>query len=138
MTQNSINFENWVRRKRARPLLSVREPRTSEFRYQRILGPRSAFAVVRIHGEPADEFAFESHVTWPCDDCTVAILDGILDELFANGTGHVVANVRFTLEAVQWDDVDSSINAYYLAARGAVREILGLDRLPYNIDSPLP
>jgi len=65
-------------------------------------------------------------------DYSTAVLDGILDEIFASGLGHVVANVKFTLEEIEWHDVDSCAVAFYHAARGAVREILGLDSYKNN------
>jgi hypothetical protein len=92
--------------------------------------------VVYIRGEPAAEFSFTSVAQWPGSECdyTMAVLDGILDELFAVDLGHVPARVKFTLERIEWHDVDSSAVAFYHAARGAVREILGRDQYPGNID----
>jgi hypothetical protein len=134
-------LDEWFRRKTNRPLLSIKKSRKSRFKYTRALGARGHFAVVRIHGEPASEFAFESHATWPNprDDYTHAVLDGILDELYASGLGHIVAKVHFTLEAIEWHDVDSCAIAFYHAARGAAREILGLDSFnDYNVELPSP
>src|SRR5207249_11436772 len=107
-------------------------------KHYRLLGPRGQFAVVVLWGEPAPAFAFESLAKWPEPACdyTLAVLDGILDELFATDLVHVVANVRFTLESIQWHDVDSSAVAFYHAARGAVREILGRDQFHSNIAWP--
>jgi hypothetical protein len=74
-------------------------------------------------------------VHWPSPegDYTNAILDGILDELFATEPGPVAGKIHSTLEKIEWHDVDSSAVAFYHAARGAVREILGRDRFPGNI-----
>jgi hypothetical protein len=66
----------------------------------------------------------------------MAILDGILDELFARDLGHIIAKIAFILESIEFHGVDSSATAFYHAARGAVREILGLDRFPTNVEHP--
>jgi hypothetical protein len=89
-----------------------------------------------MRGEPASEFSFDSVAEWPEAKCdyTVAVLDGILDELFATELGYIPALVKFTLEKIEWHDVDSSAVAFYHAARGAVREILDRDVYPGNID----
>src|SRR5438874_12335239 len=115
-------LDKWITRKRARQFLSIRETRCSRFKYAHQFGPRGHFAVILLRGEPANAFAFESLATWPDprDDYTTAVLDGILDELFASGVGHVVANVHFVLEAIEFHPVDSCDAAYYLAARGSV------------------
>jgi hypothetical protein len=129
-------LEDWLARKRDRSLLSIREKRSARFKYTRALGPRGHFAVVHLRGEPAIEFAFSSVAEWPAPKCdyTIAVLDGILDELFAAELGHVPARVQFTLEKIEWHDVDSCAVAFYHAARGAVREILRRDTSPGNID----
>jgi hypothetical protein len=129
-------LEDWLSRKRNRPLLSIRERRIARFKFTRCLGPRGQFAVVQMRGEPAAEFSFTSVAEWPEPRCdySVAVLDGILDELFAVDLGHVPALVEFRLEEIEWHDVDSSAVAFYHAARGAVREILGRDVYPGNID----
>lgn len=130
------HLENWLSRKRERPQLSIREKRISRFKFTRALGPRGQFAVVHMRGEPATELSFTSLAKWPGPTCdyTEAVLDGILDELFAVDLGHVPARIHFTLEKIEWHDVDSSAVAFYYAARGAVREILGRDQHPGNID----
>jgi hypothetical protein len=134
-------LDDWFRRKSTRPLLTIKGARCSRFRHYACLGPRRQFAVVQLRGEPAGDFAFESHAVWPnaWSDCSTAVLDGILDELFASNLGHVVAKIHFNLEAIEWHDVDSCAVAYYHAARGAVREILGLDNYnEYNVELPSP
>lgn len=134
-----MNFlDDWLARKRARWFVSIRERRTSEFRCRKHLGPRSQFAGVRLEGRPADSFTFQSEATWPNSNCdyTLAVLDGILDELFATGIGHIVAKIDFLLESIEFHEVDTCAAAFYLAARGAVREIHGLDRFPTNVDWP--
>jgi hypothetical protein len=132
------HLDEWLARKRARPLLSIREPRSSRFKFARPLGPRGYFAVVHLRGEPGDSFAFDSLAEWPHPGCdyTSAVLDGILDELFATGLGHIVAKVHFTLEGVELHAVDSCAVAFYHAARGAVREILARDQFHNNIELP--
>jgi hypothetical protein len=92
--------------------------------------------VVYLVGEPATAFSFTSIAEWPSPECdyTEAVLEGILDELFAADLGHVGARVQFTLEKIEWHNVDSSSVTFYHAARGAVREILGRDQYPGNID----
>ena len=129
-------LEDWLARKRERPQLSTREKRSARFKFTRALGPRGQFAVVYLRGEPATEFTFTSVAEWSGPNCdyTIAVLDGILDELFAVDLGHVPARVKFTLERIEWHDVDSCAVAFYRAARGAVREILGRDQYPGNID----
>jgi|SRR5579884_1217857 len=132
-----LNYlEDWLDRKRARPQLSIREQRSVRFKFTRALGPRGQFAVVCLRGEPAQAFAFTSVAEWPSPECdyTIAVLDGILDELFAIDLGHVAAQVHFTLERIEWHDVDSCAIAFYHAARGAVRQILGRDKSLDNID----
>jgi hypothetical protein len=130
------HLEDWLSRKRGRPQLPIREMRTALFQFTRALGLRGQYAVVHMRGEPASEFSFTSVAEWPEPRCdyTVAVLDGILDELLAMDLGHVPALVKFTLEKIEWHDVDSSAVAFYHAARGAVREILGRDQYPGNID----
>jgi hypothetical protein len=129
-------LEEWLSRKRDRPQLPIREVRAARFKFTRPLGPRGQFAVVYLRGEPAAEFSFTSVAEWPEPTCdyNVAVLDGILDELFATDLGHVPALVKFTLEKIEWHHVDSCAVAFYHAARGAVREILGRDQYPGNID----
>jgi hypothetical protein len=133
-------LEEWLARKGERPQVSICEKRSVRFKFTRPLGPRGQFAVVYLCGEPAEAFAFTSVAEWPGPGCdyTVAVLDGILDELFAVDLGQVAARVQFTLEKIEWHDVDSSAVAFYHAARGAVREILGSDRFLGNIDYRLP
>ena len=128
-------FDEWLARKHSRRLCSIREGRTVTVKHARQLGPRGEFAVVQLRGDPADEFKFDSHAAWPTAQMnhTTAVLDGILDELFATGLGRVPANIHFTLMAIEWHDVDSCANAFYHAARQAVREILGLETYNYNI-----
>jgi hypothetical protein len=132
-----LNYlEEWLARKRERPQLSIREKRFARFKFARATGPKGQFAVVYLRGEPARAFAFTSIAEWPSPegDYTVAVLDGILDELFAVDLGQVPAQVQFTLEKIEWHDVDSCAVAFYHAARGATREILGRDQFPGNID----
>jgi hypothetical protein len=129
-------LEDWLARKSKRPQVSICKARSARFKFKRALGPRGQFAVVHLCGEPATAFAFTSAAQWPSkdDDYTVAVLDGILDELLAVDLGHVAGRVHFTLQEIEWHDVDSSAVAFYHAARGAVREILGRDEMPGNID----
>jgi hypothetical protein len=129
-------LENWLARKCERPLVSIRETRTSRFKFLRALGARGQYAVVEMRGEPAVEFSFSSVARWPGPefDYTEAVLEAILDELYAVELGHVPARIRLTLQEIEWHDVDSSPVAFYHAARGAVREILGRDQYPGNID----
>src|ERR1700676_4866505 len=100
-------LENWQARKRDRPQLSICEKRSVHFKFTRPLGARGQFAVVHLRGEPAAAFVFTSLAEWPGpeNDFTVAVLDGILDELFAADLGHVAAKVHFTLEKIEWHDV---------------------------------
>ena len=130
------HLDDWLSRKRKRPQLSIRDLRTVRFQFMRPLGPRGEFAVVYMRGEPAAEFSFTSVAEWqgPESDYTLAVLDGILDELLAVDLGPIPARVQFTLEKIEWHDVDSCAVAFYHAARGAVREILGRDEYPGNID----
>lgn len=132
-------LDDWLSRKHNRPHLTIREARTSHFKYSQWLGSRSHFAVVYLRGEPAQDFTFRSHADWPEPKCdyTIAVLDGILDELLANDLGGVIAGIHFILESIEWHDVDSCEIAYYRAARGAVRDILGRDRYPTNVASPI-
>lgn len=129
-------LEEWLSRKCERPQVSICEMRSTRFKFTRILGPKGQFAVVYLRGEPAGAFAFASVAEWPSpeSDYTTAVLDGILDEVFAVDLGHVAARVQFTLEKIEWHDVDSCATAFYHAARGAVREILGRDHFHSNID----
>ena len=122
-------LDEWLARKRDRPQLSIREARSARFRFVRALGPRGHFAVVYLRAEPA-------MAEWPSSKCdhTVAVLDGILDEVFATDLGHVAAKVGFILEKIEYHEVDSCNVAFYHAARGAVREILGRDAPSSNID----
>ena len=128
-------LKDWLARKTDRPLLSIRETRLARFEYKRIVGPKQNSAVVHLRGEPAMDFAFSSVAEWPTPKCdyTTDVLDGILDELFAADLGPVAAKVHFTLEKIEWHDVDSCPIAFYYAARGAVRDILGRDKYPGNI-----
>jgi hypothetical protein len=66
----------------------------------------------------------------------MAVLDGILDELFTTGLGHIVARIDFVLESIEFHEVDSCAAAFYHASREAVREILGLDQFPSNVKWP--
>jgi hypothetical protein len=132
-----MNYLNdWLARKTARTQISIREKRSAGFKFTRALGPRGQFAVVYLLGEPAKEFAFVSIVNWPCPECdyTTAVLDGILDELFATDLGHIPARVKITLERIEWHDADSCAVAFYNAARGAMRDILGRDWCSDNVD----
>jgi hypothetical protein len=129
-------LDHWLARKSSLTQISIRENRSARFRFMRALGPRGQFAVVYLLGEPAEEFGFTSIADWPSSECdyTTAVLDGILDELFATDLGHIPARVKFTLERIEWHDVDSCAVAFYNAARGAVRDILGRDWYSDNID----
>src|SRR5262245_51789684 len=104
------HLEEWLARKRERPRLSIREKRSARFKLTRALGPRGQFAVVYLDCEPATEFTFTSVANWPNASCdySIAVLDGILDELFAMDLGHVPALAKFTLERIEWHDIDSS------------------------------
>jgi hypothetical protein len=52
------------------------------------------------------------------------VVDGLLDELLATNLGPVITKVRFVLREIGWHDVDSSPNAFYQAARKAVRQVI--------------
>jgi hypothetical protein len=129
-------LKQWLSRKQERPQLSIHEKRSARFKFTRALGPRGQFAVVYLRGEPATEFSFASVAEWPGPKCvcTLTVLDGVLDKLLALNLGPVPARVQFTLEKIECHDVDSSAVAFYHAARGAVRESLGRDQYPGNID----
>src|SRR6516162_6850616 len=93
-------LDAWLDSKKQLRLLSIREKRRSRFRYYRQTGPKGQFAVVTLSGQPAEDFAFESLANWPCpnDDYSIAVLEGILDELFATDLGYAVAKAHFKLE----------------------------------------
>lgn len=128
-------FGEWFARKLARRPCSIREAKTVEEKFVKAYGPRGAFAWVRLKGEPAQAFGFRSLAAWPeqSEKYDEAVVDGILDELLASGLGQVTTKVLFTLEEIRWHDVDSSRQAFYSAARGAVQKILGLDKYPGNV-----
>ena len=107
--------------KTRRPQLSIREARSARFKFVRALGLRGQFAVVDLRAEPAVAFGFRSVAKWPSPkyDYSVAVLDGMLDELFAADLGHGVAKVEFTLEEIEWHDIDSCAVAFYFAARSS-------------------
>jgi hypothetical protein len=129
-------LEDWLSRKSERPQVTIREKGSSRFKFTRPLGARGQFAVVHLRGEPAADIGFTSVAAWPSPECdyTMAVLDGILDDLFAVNLGPVAARVQFTLERIEWHDVDSCAVAFYHAGRGAVREILGSNQFHDNID----
>lgn len=102
------------------------------------MGPRSSFAGLTLQVESGPDFAFDSLVAWPephnAEKFLNSVLDGILDELFSQDISFVVTRLRIVLSSIQWHDVDSSQVAFYHAARGAMRQALGFEGSPYNVD----
>lgn len=131
-------LNDWLSRKLGRGMLSIREPRLSRHLFKQALGARGQFAVVHLRGSPAAEFSFTSAAAWPAPEFaehyTQAVLDGILDEIYAVDLGPVPSRIAFTLERIEWHDIDSCRHAFYRAARGAVRDILGRDVASSNVD----
>jgi hypothetical protein len=86
--------------------------------YARHLGPRYAQAGISLRFEGGPAFSFSSIAEWPDEDCTAAVREGVESALIE----HLGAlpNVRVVLERVEWHEVDSSMNAFKQAARGAV------------------
>jgi hypothetical protein len=128
-------FEEWLGRKLARRACPIREPRTVEETFAKARGPRGDFAAVRMTREPGATFEYLCEAQWPEDPdrYNSAVVDGLLDELLATDLGPVALNVRFTLHAIQWHDVDSSPRAFYFAARAAARRIVGREEFPGNV-----
>src|SRR5262245_23054425 len=108
-------FEDWYRRKLARPTTTIRGGTSVEAKFVKIYGPRCAYARIVLAAEPSQEFEFRSEVTWPVDPdpFNAAVVDGILDELLASDLGRIASRVRFILRDIGWHDVDSSPLAFY-------------------------
>jgi translation elongation factor EF-G len=119
-------FEEWLARKLDRGC-TLREKRTVDEKYFVCLGPRNQFAFVVLTGEPWETFEYRSKAEWPLDAAgnERTVLNGILDELLTNyANGYLVTKARFTLDAIKYHEVDSSPNAFYKAARMAVKKIV--------------
>lgn len=111
-------------------MATIREPRRVTFRHYRVLGPRSESAVVVMRFEPAETFSFASNVRWPAGEHSPlyheCLIDGLLDELLARDIEPFVTGIHVVLDAIEFNAIESSPHAFYLAARGAVREALGI------------
>ncbi|HTU89193.1 MAG TPA: hypothetical protein VMF69_03765 [Gemmataceae bacterium] len=119
-------FDDWLSRKLSRPAWTIRQERTVEEKFSRICGPHMAFARIILTGEPGESFDFRSVVQWPAEPqrYDAAVVDGLLDELLATNLGPAIMKVRFVLREIGWHEVDSSPNAFYQAARIAVRKVI--------------
>jgi hypothetical protein len=119
-------FDEWLARKLSRPACTIRQARTVEETFSRILGPRSAFARIIMTGEPSESFDYRSQAQWPGEPerYDAAVVDGLLDKLLSSNLGPAVTKVRFVLREIGWHDVDSSPNAFYQAAKAGAQKII--------------
>lgn len=131
-----MNLDSWIVRKLARKAITIKAAKTVEVTHLRTLGPRSEFASITLHAEPAESFSFSSEAEWPesHEAFNGAVLEGILDETLATDLGPSIRNVAFTLKSIGWNEIDSNQRAFYHAARKAVIEITGKGNFKNNID----
>ena len=132
-----------IERKLRAPQRRLREAARATGEFCRHTGPRHLFGQLTLSAIPATEFSYTSRVTWPpgehlqlYEDC---VLDGILDVLVIERT-YPVFGVAVTLEQMGWHEVDSSALAYGMAARQAVRRIIGPEGRGLNyelVQSPI-
>lgn len=91
------------------------------------LGPRFDAAGVSLHLETHDRYEFISAAQWPEDDYTRAVERGVRDGLQESGYDPDMG-VRVVLEAVEYDQVNSSEHTFYVAAKCAARARAGIRR----------
>ncbi|MGY8711215.1 hypothetical protein RAD16_36255 [Bradyrhizobium sp. 18BD] len=101
-----------------------------EFTYKKALGPKGDFAAVRLlvePNEPGTGYWFSSRVSSRAvpDEYIPGVKEG-LESVLSSGVvaGFPVADVRVELVDGKYHDVDSSPNAFSVAARAAFREAL--------------
>src|SRR5258708_7775605 len=78
-------LQEWFRRlgkRGAKPLNALYD---IAYEYNRVVGPRSVYARVKIAIEPHDSFLFVSRVKWPDGSYDDLVMDGILDALVGWG-----------------------------------------------------
>lgn len=90
--------------------------RQLSFRYSFPVGPRSIAAGVTLRLIGNDIYKFETLASWPNEDLSEAVERGVRDGLSAIGFDPDLG-IRVVLEEIEWDPVNSSIYAFYVAAR---------------------
>ena len=92
------------------------------FRYRRHLGPRLEAAGVSVSLAPKDSYEFENAARWPEVNCGGAVERGLLDGLRDLGYDPDLG-IRVLLDAVEYDPVNSSEHAFYVAAKCAAKSL---------------
>jgi hypothetical protein len=133
-------YDGWLKRKLEQQPVELAQSWTVTKEWRHITGGRIMYADLTLTAEPFEAFAYVEQVNWPIDypyfkHC---VLDGILTGVLID-LGHVPTRVRFTLNAIKWEEQNSVPHAYYQAAREAVKEIFGLnERLRLRIPDEGP
>jgi len=128
-------IDRWYARKLNGRLKRLKAPcrTTQEFVRHAGLGK---YAKLTISAEPADSFSFCSDAAWATEadreEFEPYVLDGILDLLMV-GPSDPILGVRIVLESAITRPVESNGASFYLAARAATQEIIGITKeWPHN------
>ncbi|HVE57908.1 MAG TPA: hypothetical protein VNB22_13835 [Pyrinomonadaceae bacterium] len=94
------------------------------FKYSEVVGPRSNAAGVTLSLASADNYKFKSAADWGDFDnykkaCIKAVERGVIDGLIESEIDPD-SGVYIELLAVDYDDINSSLNSFYTAAKCAV------------------
>ena len=97
----------------------------ADYWFEKHLGPRFMTAGVRISLCVSDTYSFTSEATWPESDYTLAVERGVRDGLLESGCDPD-EGVNIILKSIAWHTVDSSEQAFYLAAKCATKSHIDL------------
>ena len=123
-------IETWNKKYSPTPTKQITGVLSVSFLYRRALGPRSEAGelTVSISGG-AGEPTYKSKVVWPQDNYESQVIEGITDAMYQFSQAPLAVSV--TLEKIGWDEIHSSGNGFYFAAREATLSafrILGVRR----------
>jgi len=101
---------------------TVNAPVTVESDYRERSCKRS-WGHVTISASPSPTFSFTSVAFWPAANYSSAVERGLIEGLKDAGYESIF-NAAVVLENVEWDDLDSTEHAFFVAARQAAEKIL--------------
>ncbi len=87
--------------------------------FSEYVGPRFIAAGLTVRLEYADDYKFVSDAVWESDNYTEAVERGVLDGLIESEIDPELG-IHVTLLQVNFDPIDSSWMAFYVAAKSVV------------------
>ena len=124
-----VNIDDWYQAYKNLPDVRVHSERETEGICQKTLGARALFARIRIEIGPSDTLEFKS-VLHAAEDARAiqegwfkAICLGVLDVMLVRPAIPITI-YRCTLKELHYHQIDSSVQAFRLAARYATEAFL--------------